>query len=796
MNNSLTISKTPQQEIALDYAKLREEGLAHIESMGSAFWTDYNTHDPGITLLELLCYAITDLGYRTSLPIENLLASSEENENNFRKQFFSAKEILPTEAVSELDLRKLIIDIDGIKNAWLFKASEVLYFDKMENRITGAKPPTNHAFEQISLNGLYEIKIELDEEPIAKDCNATQSQTEEEANEYEIHKIAMVAAVLKKFHQHRPLCEDLVKVSIVEEQKIRFCLDIQIAAGIDANDIYPKVLYSIDQYLAPQLRQYTLKEMMDTTSPDGVKYSFDQIFDGPILQHGFFKNEEVQKAGLRKKIYTSDIISLLMDIEGVLSVNNFLMNYCDGINKDRYEWCLPVAEGKKPTLCYCKSGINFYKDVIPVKAPKQQAVNKWFQILQAERSAALTITYEDYNYTIGSWQNNDAYTSVTKNLPKCYGVGDDGLSQTVSFSHTIKALQLKGFLLFFDQVLTNYVAQLNGMKKLYQLKESAITDAQFGTYFFQRINQVKDIEILIDGYSTMDAPSGMLDTIVGLYDNKTDRKNRLLDHLLSRFAENFTEYVLQMYSLQGQKSIEDVISSKALLLKEYPQISTNRSLGYDYYNSEDNARNPIATWDTENVSGMEHRLARLLGIANYKRKNISMLVDDDSDEGMYVIEHILLCPDKVLLKEQEALFSPENFISVCTSADCDDCDIDPYSFKITVILSAESKRFKDVDFRNYIEKTIMLETPAHIVPRICWWSRADLAAFEPVYKNWIEIKQGHKEATEEGLQVLQQLIKLLNQCKSIYPSGILSDCENPVNNPVILDQTNLGNLKT
>ena len=29
-------------------------------------WTDYNYHDPGITLLEQICYAITDLGYKSN----------------------------------------------------------------------------------------------------------------------------------------------------------------------------------------------------------------------------------------------------------------------------------------------------------------------------------------------------------------------------------------------------------------------------------------------------------------------------------------------------------------------------------------------------------------------------------------------------------------------------------------------------------------------------------------------------------------------------------------------------------
>lgn len=792
MNAASTISKIPSVEKTLNYKKLREEGIKYIEELGSDFWTDYNEHDPGITILELLCYAITDLGYRTSFPVQDLLASKEQNESNFKKQFFTAKEMLTTEPVSELDLRKLLIDIDGVKNAWLFKSKQTLYFDKKESRIVGAKPSSNHAFTTFDLNGLYDIKIELDEDPVIKNCDGNITPTEEEAGVRQEKINEIINRVRQRFHQHRPLCEDLIDVSIVEGQKIRFCMDIQLEADADANEVYPAVLYTLSLYLSPPVRQYSLKEMIDAQKASGAPASMDQIFNGPVLDHGFFNDDELSGAILRESIYASDIINLLMDIPGIKSIHQFKMNYCENAKPEKNEWILPVSPGKKPVLCYCKSAINFYKDVIPVKTSRQQAIAKWTGIVQAERAASLAVTYDDYHYSEGSWRNLNAYTSITQNLPQCYGVGDDGLSPSVPFSKTIKALQLKGFLLFFDQVLANYIAQLNGLKSLFQIKDSAVANVETGTYFFKKIEGVKEIELLIDDYPTMDTAGGLLAGLVSQYDDVTDRKNRLLDHLLSRFAENFTGYVLQMYSLEGQQSAEKVITSKSLLLKEYPQISANRGTAYDYFNSVDKNGNASTVWDSNNVAGMEHRLSRLLGIENYNRRSIS----ESSEEGMFVIEHILLRPDIDLLREQESLFDPQNFIPVCVGADCDDCEADAYSFRVTIILPAETERFKNEDFRNYIEKTIRLETPAHIYPRICWWSNEALAAFEPVYKSWLGLKQAGEDYTTEGLLLLQQLIRLISERKSIYPPGVLSDCDHPVENPVILDQTNLGNLKT
>jgi len=795
MSTINTISNAPPAEIAMDYARLREEGLRYIEQFGSAFWTDFNIHDPGITLLELLCYAITDLGYRTSMPMEDLLSSEADNAANFKKQFFTCKEILPTHPVSELDLRKLLIDIDGVKNAWLFKSSTTLWFDKQEQHIIGIAPNHKH-YTSFQVNGLYDIKIELDEVVTAINCETETNPTPEELEARKAAQNAIIEKVRSKFHTSRNLCEDLVSVTVVEEQKIRFCMDVEVEPTTDAKEVHAVILYEIGKYLAPDINQYNLHEMTEARKSDGSFYSMDEIFSGPVLDHGFMKDHEVLNASLRTHIYASDIISLLMDIPGVVSVKNFLMNYCDDQDGGRHQWCLKISDAKKPVLCACKSAINFYKDVVPVNAPRQEAINKWMERLSEERLAKKKKRYGNYNFYGGQWRNTSAYTSISQNLPLVYGTGDDGIPASAGVINQIKALQLKGYLLFFDQALTNYLAHLSNLKNLLQVKDSPLSTPSYLTYAAQKVSGLKDISLLIDDFDNIDQPGKLLEKLLKEFDNTVDRKNRILDHLLSRFAENFSDYVLQLYAVEGQQTAKNVIASKALLLSEYDVISRDRSAAFDYFNQKDDNGDAIAVWDTHNVSGMEHRLSRLLGIKNYKRRNLSANVSNGTDEGMFVVEHILLRPNLKFLSEKNQLSNPLNFIPVCQGDDCDGCDDDPYSFRITVILPAESNRFKNFDFRTYIEKTIRLETPAHIYPRICWWSRQDLKIFEPIYKKWLEAKQAGTENTDEGLQTLQELIKVINEKKSIYPPGRISDCEDPVDNPVILDRTNLGNLKT
>ena len=114
----ITILRKPQLSKAEDYTALRRDGLTAIEELGSALWTDYNTHDPGITTLEALCYALVELGYRSGFDIADLL-TEESGYISFRQALFSARRILTNNALTVNDLRKVLIDQPKVANGWL-----------------------------------------------------------------------------------------------------------------------------------------------------------------------------------------------------------------------------------------------------------------------------------------------------------------------------------------------------------------------------------------------------------------------------------------------------------------------------------------------------------------------------------------------------------------------------------------------------------------------------------------------------------------------------------------------------
>jgi hypothetical protein len=124
MPESISLIKSNPLLPAEDYVALRTLGFKFVEQTGSAIWTDYTNSDPGITILEAVCYAITDLAYRTGFEIKDLLAPEKLANDTWKEIFYTAKQILHNTALTINDYRKLLIDVKGVRNAWIEKSKD------------------------------------------------------------------------------------------------------------------------------------------------------------------------------------------------------------------------------------------------------------------------------------------------------------------------------------------------------------------------------------------------------------------------------------------------------------------------------------------------------------------------------------------------------------------------------------------------------------------------------------------------------------------------------------------------
>ncbi|WP_299763455.1 hypothetical protein [uncultured Dokdonia sp.] len=593
-NQHISIPKKVETQDDLDFQFLRRTGINYIEQLGSKLWTDFNSHDSGITILEVLSYAITDLGMRMNLDTADILASNEATKG-IQDQFIKASEILPAKPLTQIDYRKLIIDIgDGsmgeklVKNCWIMPREQTLYVDCKTGDIAfdSAELQTDK-LQIFNVKGLYDILIDYNDE--IDDCGRS----------------TVLSETLNRFHDNRNLCEDLIEIKEVPTQNIAVCTRIEVENNADEEWVHANVLKVINNYLAPDINFYSLNQLLEQG------YATDEIFEGPILDNGFIKTEELLNSQLRREVRVSDLIKEIMSVEGVKVINEISINNCDGkVNLD--DWVICVDYGKKPVLCDLSS-FSYSKGTLPLNINDAQ-VKAFQQQIREEEALARENARLNKELVVpqGTVLNIENHTTILNDFPDTYGVGESGIIGKSSPEREALAKQLKGYLLFFDKMLASYFQHLGKVKELLSVNGSLKR-----TYFTQAIKGVKGFDELVNDYTTSDDDQ-LTDDLYKALDNSVERRNQILDHLIARFSEQFNEYTFLMKTLYGSASDEIIVNNKEAFLGAYKDISAERGLGYNYYAQPDSE-----LWDTSNISGVQKRIARLLGIQNYDRRYVS-----------------------------------------------------------------------------------------------------------------------------------------------------------------------------
>lgn len=149
------ISKKYPESTSMDFEKLREIGIQTVQKYGNKKWTDYNLHDPGITILEILAYALSELGLKANSPIEDLLSSG----NGDYLDLYKPAEILPILPVTTTDYRKLLVDQPNVRNAWITNHKTDLetniYYDSSIRELSYSNG------SKIKISGFYDVLIEF-----------------------------------------------------------------------------------------------------------------------------------------------------------------------------------------------------------------------------------------------------------------------------------------------------------------------------------------------------------------------------------------------------------------------------------------------------------------------------------------------------------------------------------------------------------------------------------------------------------------------------------------------------------
>jgi hypothetical protein len=605
MNQPTYIDKNKPLDISLDFNELRKEGIKYVQELTGSFWTDFNIHDPGVTILEQLCYALTELSFRTDFDIEQLLFREGKDD----LPFFRPEEILTNNPLSATDFRKLILDnITDIKNIWFEPVKE----------------------EEAAFNGLYRILVDT----------SLISVTEEKENE-------IVEKIYKIFSDNRNLCEDIFEVRILDQLPIRICADIETDGLNELGQIMAHIYFAVEQHVNPEVKFYSLGELLNM----GKNYS--EIFDGPMLKNGFVLSEDL--VSQPETIVISDLVKLIMQVEGVVSVKNLHLE----LNGEKYYNQLAIPKNKIPKFIHNdilndaeSYSIKFYKGNLEYNGFNADNFRKYLNELVSEHKKAFRIKESTFDAPeVRQGLNFENYYSIQEHFPAIYGLGSEGLPNKSTIERKARVNQLKGYLMLFEQFLANYFSQLAHFKDLLSIHKKLDN-----TYFYQYLDSVPDSEKIYaaeeeqveDPYLDFGSiPKNYKEGLPGLngyFDDFVDRKNRMLDFLLAVHGESYTKYSLSQfnyyYSEEAFKKFQ--IKCKSALLQQLADINYNRSAGLDYYHPGNN-----------DFTGLEKKLKVILGLGleednhgkiNIKKKeslfnildyyNIKLLTSDSPSEQL------------------------------------------------------------------------------------------------------------------------------------------------------------------
>ena len=447
---------------------------------------------------------------------------------------------------------------------------------------------------------------------------------------------SIMRAVKNRLSAHRNLCEDVATLGGLSIEEIGICAQIEVEPLANVEEILAIVRDEIERFLSPEIRFRTLEEMLDPNVEP--KLGADEAFRGPRLEHGFLSDQDLAAPTSRQELYASDLINIMMDVPGVVAVKSLIMaNHIDGIEQTRdAKWVLPLNPegGRVPRLAMSKSEFLFFKGVLPIAVNRNESDALLAEIKARRRSTKLGNVNHDIEVPSGRFRAPDTYTSIQELFAQTYGIGTVGLDSNASQRRRGQARQFKAYLTLFDQLFADYLAQLAHVGDLLSVRQDALECARFTqpiygtpglapllrafvgenpTLAFDRARALEEPWALFVANEANEYAKGIKSIIE---DEKAyeRRRNEILDHLLARFAEQFIDYaalVLDRFNegqFLGLRDPYALIQTKTAFLLRYAEVGYERATGLDLNEDE------LELFSTSNLTGLETRVALLLGI--------------------------------------------------------------------------------------------------------------------------------------------------------------------------------------
>jgi hypothetical protein len=584
MIESTYIEKKSPHSAGSDFAALRTEGIRLLQELCGRFWTDYNLHDPGVTILEQLCYALTDLMYRSEFDVADYL-TGQNGRIDFEKQaLVQPQDIFPSQAITLNDYRALIYNaLPEADNVWVLPSRD-------NGSVKDGGQP----------RGLYQVYVKLKETADMPGNDDGRKRIDDRIDD----KVREIYAA------NRNLGEDIKEVVVVGNTYYRLRGTIEIDGPRDPSDILAEIYYKSSRHIAPGLRIQSFQEML------GLAKSLEEIFTGPITDHGCVDRATLERQ--RRSVSIAELIGIIGEIEGVGYVDD-LWFADEGQNTERKikSIQLPASFESVPCLRFprndaemeielCKNGRTHQTSLKQVRVEYNR-----LRFENETRRHNRQDFADVYTAPQGKYMNLSPYYSIQNHFPAIYGINRFGVPESQPPARKAQAKQLKAYLLVFEQLMANFLAGLPQIAGLFSVDENLDQ-----SYFHQQLDD-NNIAGAAGLWRRPDQLRSNAARIVRRHDRFSDRRNRFLDYLLALYGERFAQSSLRRfhYCDTAEALEHELIHNKIQLLRHIAEISRKRALAFNYRR---------ASWNTDNISSLKQKVGLLLGWRHHRNRSLTV----------------------------------------------------------------------------------------------------------------------------------------------------------------------------
>ncbi|OQS37542.1 hypothetical protein B0T39_15280 [Chromobacterium haemolyticum] len=544
-------------------------------------WTDTAEHDPGVTLLQALTYSVSDLGYRHTLPLVDLLTPELEqrSQDGLFPASFGPHQALTVSPITEDDYRRALLDLsagDAESPQLLFRNARLLreapaeqyryYFDakQREYHFTAVDGQA----QELAVQGAYRLQVELNRD-------ITQ---------------AMAEPVLLTFlHNHRNLCESVRAIDWLTAQDVD--VDITLELEDDFQDyaaLLAQLYLAVEHHISPQSERASAAQLRARGLDNQA------IYQGPELRHGWISVLPPLAAydeGL--EIRLNPLVTTLQTMTGVKSLQTL------GFNKAG--WGLALKP-KQYALLWGKDPLQSLADGQRVKLMKR---GQQIKVTKAAIQAALPVSAVQLEAPVtlpyGRHRHPARYYPASDKIPPCYQLQaetDDG-----------KVKHLHQYLLPFEQGLANACEQLALLPSLLSFQREADQSPYpvWGGQWPFAADSVAD--------SVHDEYRDRLQQETASQNDKEAQELALLNHQLSLFGQ--------------QRADRTLLNAPDYLASQRAYLSQNSQLHYQ-----------AGQYRADVISAAQRRIAARLGMDQGVFDNDGEL----SKLPFYLIEHRALLP--------------------------------------------------------------------------------------------------------------------------------------------------------